>query len=45
MSPKAREKLGGIAGQFLDGILPGTSGIFRGAREAIINAAHPCTPS
>ncbi len=33
-----REKAGGIAGQYLDGVLPGSSGFLRGVREVVKNA-------
>lgn len=35
-----RDRASGLAGNFLDGILPGTSGFVRGVRETAINAAQ-----
>lgn len=35
-----KNELAGVAGHYLDGMLPGASGFVRGTREAIVNAAQ-----
>lgn len=36
---RLRDTIGGVAGNFLEGVLPGSSGFVRGVREMAINAA------